>query len=170
MRYLLGMMLPTLALVSAAPAQGPTRAAACAISAYVLDRDPNGLNVRAEPSAQARVLRNVSNAGSAVAVITGYSGGWFRVSNLDDVENDTHLFDGDGWVHRSLLGLDAANADPRLYASNNTRSRVLARLRPDFTRVALLSCAGAWVQVRAVGRTGWLSPGGQCSNPLTTCS
>ena len=170
MQIFWGGVLPALMLVAAAPADGPTRAAQCAISAYVTDRDPNGLNVRDAPSAQARVVRTVSNAGSGVAVITGHNGGWFRVSNIDDAESDAHLFDGDGWVHGSLLGLDVANADPRLYASSNPRSRVLARLRADETRVTLTGCAGTWAQVRAEGRTGWLSPGGQCSNPLTTCA
>lgn len=169
MRYILGAAIAALSLTATAPGQAPAPPA-CAISAYVTDRDPNGLNVRAGPSAQARVLRTVSNAGSAVAVITGHSGGWFRISNLDDVEVDAHLFDGDGWVHGSLLGLDVANADPRLYAAANRRSRVLARLQPDFTRLTLVGCAGEWAQVRAEGRTGWLSPAGQCSNPVTTCS
>jgi hypothetical protein len=47
---------------------------------------------------------------------------------------------------------------------------VLARLRADETRVTLIGCAGPWAQVRAGSRVGWLSPDGQCSNPLTTCS
>lgn len=170
MRYLLASMVPALMLGAAAPADAPPGAASCAISAYVTDRDPNGLNVRAGPSARARVLDTVSNAGSGVAVITGHSGGWFRVRAIDDAETDTQLFRGDGWVHGALLGLDVANADPRLYAARDRNSRVLARLRADETRLTLIGCSGGWAQVRAEGRTGWLSPAGQCSNPLTTCS
>jgi hypothetical protein len=47
---------------------------------------------------------------------------------------------------------------------------VLARLVADESQVTLIGCAGTWARVRSGGRTGWLSRGGQCSNPLTTCA
>ena len=160
-----------LALAGAAPPPGqPQPGAACDISAYVTDWDAHGLNIRSAPSASAPVLRVVSNAGSPVARITGWSGAWFRVSSIVEAENDVNLFQGDGWVHGSLLGLSVANADPRLYARPSVHSRALARLVPDETRLTLIGCAGNWAMVRAAGRVGWLSPDGQCSNPLTTCS
>lgn len=168
MRHLLLVMLP-LASVSAT-AQAPAAAASCAMSAFVTDRDPSGLNVRAGPSAQARILATVSNQSAGVAAITGHDRGWFRVSGIVDAESDTPLFDGDGWVDGALLGLEVANADPRLYAASDRRSRVLARLRPDETQLTLLGCNGEWARVGADGRTGWLSREGQCSSPLTTCS
>jgi SH3-like domain-containing protein len=107
-----------------------------------------------------------------VARITGQSGLWFRVSAIADAETDKNLnlFRGDGWVHSSLLGLSVANADPRLYARPQRQSRALTRLVAEETQVSLIGCDGAWAQVRAAGRVGWLSPDGQCSNPLTTCA
>ena len=170
MRHLLAALVPALALTAAAPVRGPAEAPACDISAYLTDPDPLGTNVRAAPSAQARVLQVIGAEGSGVAAITGFRGGWFRVARIDDAETDARLFEGEGWVHASLLGLDVANADPRLYAARDRRSRVLARLTPDGTRLTLIGCAGEWAQVRAVGRVGWLSRAGQCSNPLTTCA
>jgi len=163
-------LLSALALASAAPASGQQRGTGCDISAYVIDRDAAGLHVRAGPSAAAAVLRVISNEGSAVARILGQSGAWFRVSIIADAENDEELFRGDGWIHASRLGLSVANADPNLYASPRLQSRALARLVPDHSEVTLIGCAGNWARVRAMGRAGWLSPGGQCSNPLTTCA
>ena len=167
MRHAIATTLSLLALAGAAQAQ--PRGATCAISAYVIDRDARGLNVRAGPSTSARVLRVVSNEGSAVARIVGQSGAWFRVSAITNAEDDTNLFRGDGWVHSSLLTLSVANADPVLHARPARQSRALARLVPEDSQVTLVGCSGDWARIRAGRREGWLSRGGQCSNPLTTC-
>lgn len=169
MRHPIAAILTAFALAGAVQVSAQPRGASCAISAYVIDRDARGLNVRASPSTGARVLRVVSNEGSAVARIIGQRGAWFRVSIITNAEDDTTLFSGDGWVHSSLLGLSVANADPVLHARPVRRSRALARLIPDDSQVTLVGCSGDWARVRSSGREGWLSRGGQCSNPLTTC-
>jgi SH3-like domain-containing protein len=168
MRLSIALVMTTLCLSGAAPAVSQQRGATCNISAFYL----NGtrLNVRAAPSATARPLRARGYQGSPVARITGQSGGWFRVSTIIDAEDETILFSGDGWVPASSLGTSVANEDPRLYARPSRQSRPIARLVPDSSRVTLVGCAGDWAQVRAGRRVGWLSRGGQCSNPLTTCS
>jgi len=170
MRNIAAAIVWTLALAAPARSAPGSQKTACDISAYVIDRDPNGLNVRSAPSSGARVIRTVSNAGSGVARITGQSGAWFRIARITDAETDAVLFRGDGWVHGSLLGLDVANGDPRLYEAAVARSRMVAKLVADQSGVTLIGCEGGWAKVRAAGRTGWLSPAGQCSNPLTTCS
>jgi len=166
MRHNILMMLSTLAMAGAAPADGQ-RGPMCSISAFYL----NGarLQVRAAPSASARLLRTRPYQGSPVAEIIGQSGGWFRVARITDYEDSTTLFSGVGWVPAASLGTSIANADPRLYARPSRQSRRLARLVPDESRVTLLGCAGDWARVRFRTQTGWLSRGGQCSNPLTTC-
>jgi SH3-like domain-containing protein len=170
MRRAIARTLSLLALAGAAPATAQPSGASCDLSAYVIDRDARGLNVRAGPSTSARVLRVVSNEGSAVARVMGQRGAWFRVSTITDAESDSILFRGDGWVHASLLGLRVANADPRLYARPSRQSRPLTRLVPEDSQVTLVGCTGDWARVRAGNREGWLSRGGQCSNPVTTCA
>lgn len=169
MRRTVTAILTMLVLAIPGQAVGQQRGPSCRITAFVTDRDTNGLTVRAAPSTGGRVLRVVTNGGSAVADIRGQSGSWFRVSRLVDAETDNTLFQGDGWVHASLLALSVANDDPRLYAGQSRRSRVLARLVADRSQVTLIGCAADWARVRFAGRVGWLSPGGQCSNPVTTC-
>ncbi len=166
MRRAIILTLSTLALAGAVPAEGQ-RDPTCSLSAYYL----NGtrLNVHAGPSATSRRLRTAANQGSPVAEITGQSGGWFRVSRITDYEDSTILFRGTGWVPVASLGTSIANADPRLYAHPSRQSPRLARLVPDGSRVTLLGCSGDWAQVRFRRQIGWLSSGGQCSNPLTTC-
>lgn len=142
----------------------------CAISAYVIDQDPKGMNVRASPSSAAPVLKVVGGPGAGTVRIRGFQGGWFRVSRIDAAEEDAILFRGDGWVHGSLLHVDVAAADPTLYAGPSRKARVLRRLASDQQDVTLVSCKGEWAQIRVQGTLGWLSPAGQCSNPLTTCA
>jgi SH3-like domain-containing protein len=172
MRHAVVIMLSTLALASATPSAGQPAGQRCNITAYQAGIGNSGpLNVRAGPSASARLLRALAGHGSPVATISGQSGAWFRVSRIVDAESDNEdvLFRGDGWVHVSNLGT-SVGSDPRLYARPSRRSRTLARLVPDVSNVTLIGCAGDWAQVRFRRQTGWLSPGGQCSNPLTTCS
>ena len=64
MRRPITAMLSTLALAGAVPAPAQPRGPSCDITAYVIDQDAGGLNVRSGPSATAPVLRVVSNAGS----------------------------------------------------------------------------------------------------------
>ena len=175
MRYLTVTLLSLLTLTSAAPAQrapaaGAPAAGACDIKAYQGNRVSDGVNVRAAPSTQARVVRNLRPEGTSVFDITGYNAGWFRISGAVEAESDSRIFAGDGWVHHSQLGLRAAHYNPRLFAGPNAQSRVLANLGGQEPEVALLGCTGDWAQVRAGNRIGWLAPDGQCSNPLTTCS
>lgn len=170
MRHIVAVTLSVLPLAAAAPAASGPRETTCEISAYVTDRDPHGLNVRSGPSGGAKVVRTVSNQGSGVAQIKGQSGAWFRVTAITDAETDASLFRGEGWVHSSLLGLDVANGDPNLYAEPRAHSRIVATLVADQSRVTLIGCAGRWAKVHTARQIGWLSPAGQCSNPLTTCA
>jgi hypothetical protein len=153
---------------SAAAAEEAYRS--CSIHAYVIDPDPKGMNVRAAPSEKARVLKLVNGPNSGTTKVRGYQGGWFRVSEIAAAEEDAILFTGDGWVHGSLLHVDVAGGDPNLYAKPTRRSQPIKRLSGDHEGVTLVSCSGNWVQVRVAGTLGWLSPAGQCSNPLTTCA
>lgn len=167
MRQAIFLLLTTVALASAVPAASQPRGPTCSMSAFYL----NGarVQVRAAPTANARLLRSRPHQGSPVAEITGQSGGWFRVSRITDYEDSSTLFSGVGWVPAASLGTSIANDDPRLYARPSRQSRRLARLVPDLSQVTLIGCAGDWAQVRFRRQVGWLSRGGQCSNPLTTC-
>ena len=170
MRHAFGMLVGALTLNTAAAAAPEAASVACDISVLVADTDPNGMNVRAAPSTRARVLQIIPVDASGLAVVREQRGAWFRIAGISNAETGENLFRGIGWVHRSLLGLGVANGDTRLYAAPDSRSQVLRTLVADETPITLIGCSGQWAKVRAEGRVGWLSPSGQCSNPLTTCS
>ena len=164
-----------IAAFSALALSGPAQSAgdsyrSCALSVYVIDQDPKGMNIRAAPSARARVLKVVNGPNAGTATVRGYQAGWFRVSAIAAAEEDSIMFKGDGWVHGSLLHVDVASGDPNLYEGPTRRSHLIRHLTGDQQGVTLVSCSGNWAQIRVNGTLGWLSPAGQCSNPLTTCA
>lgn len=144
----------------------------CQIYAYVIDKDPQGVNVRSAPNSSARVLKKLPTNTPAVFVdITASQGQWMEINNADNA-GGTRLFQGKGWVYASLLGTSTRGYGTRgvtVYQSNNNRSRVVGRIPPT-TEVKLLSCSGEWAYVSYQRVQGWIARIDQCGNPLTTCS
>jgi SH3-like domain-containing protein len=142
----------------------------CNFSTYIRDEDPNGTNIRSKPDKNSSILKTLKSEYDIGIEITGYSNGWFEIAGAEEVgDSDKVLFQGRGWIHSSLVGLDVAAPDPRLYAEPRKGSSILMKLKPDESRLTLLACQGEWVKVQTSGKIGWLSPDGQCGNPLTTC-
>ena len=143
----------------------------CTISAYAADADRSGTNVRAAPDGHARVVAVLPADLNASVTITGARGKWLRIAaaETNGTDADRSLFRGTGWIHASMLTIGVAAADPNLYAAPSRRAKVIKRLEGDDAGVILAGCNGVWAEVRIDGLLGWLSPAGQCSNPLTTC-
>ena len=142
----------------------------CDFQTYIDDADPDGTNIRRAADKNSVVLKRLKSA-VAVVTVTGYSGGWFEIAAAVEVgSGDSDLFQGRGWIHSSLLGMRVAESDARLYAEPKTGSRVLKKLKAEESPLKLIACQGKWVKVRTGGKIGWLAPGGQCGNFLTTCS
>ena len=139
----------------------------CDFKTYIDDSDPNGTNIRAAAGKDASILKNIKND-DVIVTVSRFSGGWFEISRAEDVEGNT-IFQNRGWIHSSLLGIRIAEADARLYAQPKKGSRVLMKLKSEESAVKLIACQNDWVKIQTGGKTGWLSPNGQCGNPVTTC-
>lgn len=155
-----------------ASAPAPTAAALpakCSVAFYFIDQDAT-TNIRSKPSGAAAVRATIDPA-TTVAHVVDSSNGWFRVDRVTNAENDAVLFRGDGWIHKSVLGLSVASGEHWLRSLPAVRSKRLQKLVPDGSNLAPLSCSGGWVQVRVDGQaTGWIDHATICENPLTTCS
>lgn len=165
---------------------------ACAISAWSSDREPAGLNVRAGPAADARVIGllppPIEAEGYEFATevsITGSKDGWFRidkatVNNYLSDDKPEVVFEGEGWVSGRLLALILNAGELRRDAAQD--AAIVARLvgetaegqgaGPDaFLVDRLHACRGDWVKVEGsflgTSYTGWTT--GTCSNQVTTC-
>lgn len=146
----------------------------CNVEAYrngIASDDEKTTVVRAKPGKNSKVVKTVVTKDEVVYSISGSDGsGWFEISKIEAVSDEAAtLFEGRGWIHSSLLDTSIANADPKLRAAPNKRSRTLKNLIPDESEARPLACQGDWMRIKSGKLIGWLSRGGQCANPLTTC-
>jgi SH3-like domain-containing protein len=170
------------AAVGVAPAYSQSRAdgktiTRCDVKAYVIDRDPHGMNVRAGPGSTHKVIGNLPNQDvEGIRVhITGAQGDWVRIDLAmeEGGEQDRTLFQGEGWLYGPLLGVDGVGGiegGTKLYQEPTERSRVLGRLQAGGDGATVQGCRGTWMYVEYKKVKGWAAPGTLCSNPLTTCS
>ena len=168
----------------------------CAIGAWSNDKDPKGLNVRAEPNAKAKILGIVPpprvmpkkydafgpEPVKAEFKVIGYRDGWFLIDEIKapgvpyDAPYPASLpkpFKGRGWVAGNKVGAAPAFTGlpfGRLYKAPHVEARHEMRTGgTDNPFARVLSCSGAWGQVEAEGgKRGWVR--GLCSNQATTCS
>ncbi|MBE9126999.1 MULTISPECIES: SH3 domain-containing protein [unclassified Coleofasciculus] len=143
----------------------------CQMSAYVIDKDSQGLNVRSGPGKNYETIDKLPTSAVAVFVdIKASQGEWVQVMKAESPENVE--FQGTGWVYAPLLGISTRGYGTEgvsVYANASADSRVMGRI-PPATEVKLLGCDQSWALVNYEGLKGWIAPEEQCPNPLTTCS
>ncbi|MEZ5427320.1 MAG: SH3 domain-containing protein [Pyrinomonadaceae bacterium] len=160
--------------VSFVPAQTEN---SCDTWAYIIDDDPNGLNVRAGAGSNFKVSDTIPKDADGTSVnIVGSKGKWLKIKLAENSEGE-NVFSGSGWIYGPLVALRtrgsgaSENELVKLYDGAKTSGRVVGRLKME-TEVTLLGCKAAWVEVAFPGKsdkTGWLPPESQCGNPVTTC-
>ncbi len=144
----------------------PSNSVSCQISAYVIDTDPRGLNVRQSPGINSSIIGQLS-LHTGVHISFG-RGDWLFVSSWNSEEN--HLMEK-GWVFASLLGLYTRGYGQKsvpLYEQPTENSNILGQV-PSDREVTLLGCSGQWALVKKGNIQGWLEPSQQCPSPVTTC-
>ena len=148
----------------------------CNVEAYragIADDKLKTSIVRAQPDKNSAILKTVTTKEEVVFYISGSDDkGWFEISKIESIggEVDETLFAGRGWISSSLVDLSVANGDVKLYAEPKKKSRVLKKLVADESEARPIACQGDWMKIKSGKSIGWLSPDGQCANPLTTCS
>ncbi|EDN69294.1 conserved hypothetical protein [Beggiatoa sp. PS] len=151
----------------------------CNAEAYIIDKDPKGLNVRDVPSGKGQIVSRIPYRvdGTTVHIIDAKKG-WFKIDgwqefNLSAKFND----DTEAWIYGKLLGLDIVGGGVTLYTQPSTQSSIKGKISPEvYENVKkLLDCQDGWLRVDVKLKNGkrlrgWLAPEEQCANPLTTCS
>lgn len=144
----------------------PSAESACTLEGWAVDRDPRGLNVRAGPSAQARVLGTLpplsigeDRADFGVPFrITASRGGWLRIEGAQDDpsrsgEPARPTYAGSGWVSGRLVRFKVQSGHG--YRAPDAASERIVDLGDDaLTDLAalhgVLACSGAWALVEFV--------------------
>jgi SH3-like domain-containing protein len=147
----------------------------CNVEAYragFASDEPKTSTLRTKPNKNSAIVKTITTKDEVVYSISGSDGkGWFEVSKIQAVSDvEETLFEGHGWIHSSQLDMSIAASDAKLRAAPQKNSRVLKKLIPDESESRPLTCKGKWMRIKSGRTIGWLSPEGQCANPLTTCS
>jgi hypothetical protein len=169
----------------------------CAMSGWSTDPDPNGLNVRAEPSTKAEILGTLpppfSHDGEnwlTEFYIIGYRDGWFLIEGAEPPgfsysDPETYPKDhpvpyaGRGWVAASKVGGALAYGGTRpdgLFQAPHADALWMPAtddieypLETGGHPKRLFACSGYWALVESGdGVVGWWR--GLCSNQVTNCS
>ncbi|HEX8557882.1 MAG TPA: SH3 domain-containing protein [Pyrinomonadaceae bacterium] len=164
------------ALVSAgraAPAApGAAAPAACKVEAYVVDKDPGGLNVRDAPGPAGKVVAVIplDEEGTTVNIVASSPNGWVQIERAETVMGSV-VFDGKGWVSGNMLGVSTrgyGTKGVRLYAAAG-RGKAVGTIPPE-AEARVAGCSGGMMRVRYKNLTGWLEPDAQCASPVTNCN
>lgn len=139
----------------------------CKISAYVIDRDPAGLNVRSQPSATSSVVSKLAHAdeGPIVSII-GSQGKWMLIERAESIEGE-EVFKGRGWVFGLLLAT-STRYKVSVLREPRPKSQVIGSIASE-EEVKIVGCKGGWARIQYGKLEGWIEPESQCPNPVTTC-
>lgn len=142
----------------------------CQIRAYVIDKDPQGLNVRSGPGNDSKIIGNLpTNTIGVIVNVSGSQGDWVQLSKAQSPGKIE--FEGSGWVYSQLLGTSTRGYDTKsvaVYDNPSTQSSEIGRI-PSARSTKLLSCNQSWALVEYQGLKGWITADAQCPNPLSTC-
>jgi hypothetical protein len=161
------LLLTFATLAGAAHASGGApEPASCRFTAFVEETDPAGLNVRAAPSATAKVLGTlppVWSDGSGLRVrvrveVTGVRNGWFQIRDAADEDVMTGepprpTYGGEGWVSGNKLIVKSqaeaghARPDAKSPASLRFKDGSLFDGSDMMAAGRLADCQGRWVLV-----------------------
>lgn len=148
----------------------------CGIYAWVIDKDPNGLNVRDKPNVNGKVIAKLKTDGTpedeVVVYIVGYSNGWVKIGLAENGKGQ--IFNDLGWVSAKMVetgtkGSPNYNSSVTIYAAAKTSSKKVGTIpSEDTVKIAGYQCG--WVKVTYKGKTGWIRENNICGSPFTTCS
>lgn len=148
----------------------------CGVSAYIIDSDRNGLNVRSGAGTNFKTVGAIPfNSGGTAVDITASNGKWLKINGARSAEGD-NIFSKSGWVYAPLLAVSITGKRPgtvKAYSTASKSGKTVANLPID-TEYKLESCSGSWLQISiAKGNdsiSGWIPKENQCGNPWTSCS
>lgn len=146
---------------------------ACSADVDITDTDPKGTNVRAAPGGAAIALLKNPGEGWIGVHLTGQLGDWFEIDRATLIDPDLPageklLFQGRGYLHKSVVGLSGMENDGAIYTDHDSQSPPVDLHAPGDQQVDLLGCWGEFLKVHVRKGTGWTKEA--CTNMNTTCT
>jgi len=142
--------------------------------AYVIDKDPDGLNVRSNPRTGAVIgnLPMIEKPDGLSVHIVGEDPetGWILIDRAETYLGETP-YGGLGWVSGNMLAVFTRNPDGKtvnLYDTASGKGKVIATV-PAKTEVRIAGSRGKALLVKYKDSKGWLMPESQCANNTGNC-
>jgi hypothetical protein len=173
MRTSLICALLMLAPATACFAQTAARQA-CSVEVDVTDTDPKGTNVRAAPGgAVVTALKNPTENGWIEVHLSAQLGDWYEIDRARLIDNDLPpdgkiLFQGKGYLHKSVVGVSGMQNGGVIYRDHDMRTDLIDPHAAGDQPVELLGCWGEFLKVHVKKGTGWTKQ--VCTNMNTTCA
>jgi len=146
----------------------------CNVGAFVIDKDPKGLNVRSGPGTKYRIIDKLPTTYEIAPVevrIAASVGNWVMITEARDPAEGKIEFQGRGWVYAPLLGtITGGQSGIWGYTQPNKNSPKLLATLPSTTIVKLNACNGKWIKIEYGNRKAWLAPQDYCPTLITRCS
>ena len=147
--------------------------APAAVACFISDK--TATNVRNAPNGT--VVGQIPKQGCWSLSVCNPKNGWWQILNgivFEDMEGDDMEFEGDVWVHNSVLGIGTRNYGGQtleLRAAPREDAAVSGKITEADVTVRPLDMSedGKWVKVSWNGQSGWIDSVWLCANMLTTC-
>lgn len=170
---LLSLMILML-LISGISAQ---EEANCGIQGWVIDKDPNGTNVRNQPGVNGKVIAKLPHKGNSdddlvTVYITGYSNGWVKIARAEMIDG-TEIFDDIGWISSKMVVTGTKGSRNYMNPVNlylHPSGKKSVGTIPAEVNVQIIGFSCGWVKVNYQKKSGWIRTENVCGNPVTTCS
>jgi hypothetical protein len=148
--------------------------AQCTLSGWVEDKDKQGTNVRATPSAMGKVVTVFpfpsEDGDQAMVEIIGYDKGWLKISSAETIDG-SRLLNETAWISAKKVtaSVETNNNRPATLYSKPKRSSPKAGTIPNNTMISITGFDCFGYKVSHKGKSGWISRDDVCGNPVTTC-
>ena len=146
----------------------------CDVGAFVIDKDPKGLNVRSGPGTQYQIIGKLPTIYKIAPVEVGIAasvGNWVMITGAKTPAEGKIEFQAVGWVYAPLLGIiTGGQSGIWRYTHPNKNSPKLVTMLPSTTIMKLNTCSGKWVKIEHENRKAWLAPQDYCPTLITRCS
>lgn len=84
----------------------------CSVEAFVVDKDPQGLNIRADGDTSAKIIGKIpfDEEGTIVHITGANYAGWMIIDRAENMEGKV-VFKGKGWVAANMLATSTRGYD-----------------------------------------------------------
>ena len=105
--------------------------------------------------------------------LTAQIGDWYEIDRASLIDanlplSDTSLFQGKGYLQKSVVGVSGLQNGGFVYRNHDIRSDLIDPHAEGGQRVELLGCWGEFLKVRVKKGIGWTTQA--CTNMNTTCA